>query len=267
MSSRLDSFCEHLASTRRVLGRFGIAAALAVLAAACMNARAESPIQDGLMLRPGQWTPVEGSYVLPAALDGNPREWPIYDWYRVINKGTTLQVEVVAPPERGLPDFLREIAMQMVDPDAVSTRGEMEAEAVDTRYIRVPGAHLKEGRLPAVSFPRGTLTPRLDHAYEFVLDDKPFTLTVQNGLRNKAGVAYGNGALYTVRSGDETYSYYLQGGAGWETRILAAADLDGDGKPDFIVQIGEQEMLLLSSQAKPGRNAPAAVLAMQTGGC
>jgi hypothetical protein len=267
MAYRIDKLNQRIALTRHVLGRFGIATAIAVLTAVCINARAESPIQDGLMLRPGQWTPDEGGYVLPAALDGNPREWPIYDWYRVINKGNTLQVEAVAPPERGLPDFLREIAMQMIDPDAVSKRGESEAEAVDTRYIRVPGAHLKEGRLLAVSFPRGTLTPRLDHAYEFTLDDKPFALTVQNGLRNSAGVAYGEGALYTVRSGDETYSYYLQGGAGWETRILAAADLDGDGKPDFIVQIGEQEALLLSSQAKLGRSAPAAVLAMHIGGC
>ncbi|MBI2772490.1 MAG: hypothetical protein HYX47_22915 [Burkholderiales bacterium] len=267
MSHRLNKLNERLAATRHTLGWFGVAAAFTVLAAVSICARAESPAQDGLMLRPGQWTQDDGSYVLPAALDSNPRNWPVDGWYRVTNKGAVLQVSAVATPERGLPAFLQEIAMQQVNPDAVSGRGEMEAEAVDTRYIRVPGARIAEGRVPAVTFLRGALVPRLDHAYELSLDGKPFTLTVQNGLRNKAGVAYGDGALYTVRSGDETYSYHLQGGAGYETRILAAADLDSDGKPDFIVQIGDQEVLLLSSQAKPGRNAPAAVLAMQMGGC
>ena len=42
------------------------------------------------------------------------------------------------------------------------------------------------------------------------------------------------------------------------------ADLDGDGKPDFIIRIGGNnsgiEAVLLSSQAKPGRNPATASL-------
>ena len=43
--------------------------------------------------------------------------------------------------------------------------------------------------------------------------------------------------------------------------IGPVTDADSDGKPDFIVQAGGQEVLLLSSQARPGLTPPAAVLA------
>jgi hypothetical protein len=89
----------------------------------------------------------------------------------------------------------------------------------------------------------------------------------EEGLRNKAGVAYGEGAVYTVTSGGETWSFHVPGSYGWETTIVFAADLDGDRKPDFIVQINGQETLLLSSRAKAGLNPPAAVLAVMSDGC
>jgi hypothetical protein len=103
--------------------------------------------------------------------------------------------------------------------------------------------------------------------YELELGGMPFTLSVQNGLRNQAGVAYGHGAQYTLSFGGETYTYQL-GLAGWDTVVQAVADIDGDGKPDLIVQTdgGTQEYLLLSSRARPGKNLPVAVLIAQ-GGC
>ena len=236
MAHRLDRFHQHRATTRHALGWFGIAAAGAVLAAFTLTCSAQSDPQAGLMLRPD----VTG-------MNGNPANWPVGNWYRVTSKAQALQVRPVAAP--------------------LSAQGEEEAEAVDTRYIRVPGARIAEGLLPMVAFPRGVLTPRIDHAYALTLDGTPFTLTVSNGLRNKAGVPYGDGAVYTVRIGDDSYSYHLAGGPGWDSTVLAAADLDGDGKPDFIVQIGGQEVLLLSSQTQAGLNPPAAVLALQTDGC
>ena len=271
MNDRLARFQQHTRANRHALGWFSVVAAAAALAALSIScaAHAGEPVPaEGLMLRPGNWAQDAGGYVLPAALTSSPDRWPTSGWVRVTHKATALQVQAVAAPARGLPPFLHDIAVQVADPDApATTRGEAEAEAVDTRYLRIPGARIAEGRLPVVVFPRGTLTPRVDHPYQLVLGDTPFTLTVQNGLRNKAGVAYGQGAVYTVQMGEHTMRWHLDNGSGWDTRVLAAADLDSDGKPDFIVQSGDQEMLLLSSRAQPGRNAPAAVLVVQSHGC
>ena len=240
MAQRLDRFQQRRASTRNLLEWLGVSAAgvIAALALTC-NARAAEPdVVAGLMLRPG---------VQADGVDGDVASLPTDGWYRVTHKAMALQVQAVAAP--------------------VSAPGEEEAEAVDTRYIRVPGTRIAEGLLPTVAFRRGILVPRIDHTYQLALGDAPFTLTVSNGLRTKAGVAYGQGAVYTVHIDDQSYSFHLDGGAGWESVILAAADLDSDGKPDFIVQIGGQEVLLLSSQTQPGLNPPAAVLALMVDGC
>ena len=46
--------------------------------------------------------------------------------------------------------------------------------------------------------------------------------------------------------------------------MSAIADIDGDGKPDFLISVGGNnsghEYLLLSSLARPGRNPPSAAL-------
>jgi hypothetical protein len=271
MTRRIAKLRERIEAKRALLRWFGVMAAGTVFAAIAVTGKAHAQDLDsqaGLMLRPGNWSQDNGSYLLPAALDANPRNWPTSGWYRVTAKTDALQVQPVAAPERGMPDFLREIAVQVIDPAAPATpRGEVEAEAIDTRYIRLPGVQLAQGRVPTVAFSRGVLTPKLDHAYELKLGDAPFTLTVQNGLRNKAGVAYGDGAVYTVTMGGESYSFHVQGGNGWETTIEFAADLDGDHKPDFIVRVGDQETLLMSSRAKPGLNPPAAALAVLSEGC
>jgi hypothetical protein len=44
------------------------------------------------------------------------------------------------------------------------------------------------------------------------------------------------------------------------TLVKAVADLDGDGLPDFLVEVGDETYLLLSSQAQPGGNGPSAQL-------
>ena len=271
MSHRLSQLNQRLHAGRHLLGWFGVLAASTVLAAITVtDARAAeaTPAQDTLMLRPGDWGQEHGGYQLPTALQADPRQWPATGWYRVTHKADVLDVQAVAEPGRGLPPFLRQIAAQVLSPDAALPRsGEEEAEAVDTRYIRVTGKPLAQGRLPVVKFARGVLTPRLDHSYQLALGDRPFTLTVQNGLRNKAGVAYGEGAVYTVTTADGSYSYHLAQGYGWDTQILAAADLDGDQRPDFIVRQGDSEQLLLSTQAGAGLNPPAATLAYQASGC
>ena len=265
-------------TARSLLTWMGLTVATTVLAAASSGAAFAQTTENALMLRPGNWNQEDGGgYRLPAALSAQPKTWPTDGWYRVTQKAGGLQVQAVPQPSKGLPDFLYEIAMQVIDPTVrVYARPEMEAEVIDTRYIRVPGVALTQGFVPSVKFSRTVLRPQIDHSYQLSLGEQPFAFSVQNGLRNKAGVAYGQGAQYTVsyeRNGQtESFVYALgqHGNAdGQSTVILAVADIDGDGLPDFIVQAdgGGEEFLLLSTQAQPGRNAPTAVLAMDMGGC
>lgn len=222
MAQRLARFHQRARTTRHLLEWLGVATASVLLAAFTVTCSAQSD-PTGLMLRPGIEAEVDASSL---AADG---------WYRVTNKDRVLQVQAVAAP--------------------VSVPGEEEAEAIDTRYIRVPGARIAEGRLPAVDLADGVLTPQVDHAYELALGGTPFTLTV------------GDGGIYTVRINDDSYSFHVDGDVGGDSRVLAAADIDSDGKPDFIVQIGDREVLLLSSRTQPGLNPPAAVLALRADGC
>lgn len=73
------------------------------------------------------------------------------------------------------------------------------------------------------------------------------------------------GVQYAIGYGGRTYTYLL-GPRGSQTAVTAVADLDGDGRPDFLVDVEGQEMvLLLSGQAQPGANLPTAEL--QAPGC
>ena len=218
MANRIDRFHAQRNATRNLLEWLAVAAlaTVAALALTCNIARAAEP--EGQMLRPG----FDAEADLPS--DG---------WYRVINKQGALQVLPVDAP--------------------VSAPGEEEAEAIDTRYIRVPGARIAEGRLPTVAFADGLLAPEADKAYALALGGQHFTLAVSS-----------TGVL-TVSVAEGSYSFSLEGDIERGLTILAAADIDSDGLPDFIVRLGELEALLLSSRTQPGLNPPAAVFALH--GC
>ena len=80
---------------------------------------------------------------------------------------------------------------------------------------------------------------------------------MNNGLKGRAG------AHYVIEQGGERYEYLLDG-FGWDSEIQVAGDIDRDGRPDFIVYVNGNNAgtwyLLLSSEAKPGMNKPAASL-------
>src|SRR3954447_10751920 len=63
---------------------------------------------------------------------------------------------------------------------------------------------------------------------------------------------------YEISYGGRTYTYIV-GPARSSTSVRAVADIDGDGRPDFLVDVeGLATYLLLSSNAQPGLNLPTA---------
>lgn len=239
-------------------------AALAAALTLCASA-AVAQNEGSHLMRPGEWGQGAGSYLLQDKLrDARVQDWPLDGWYRVTHREGALQVVAVRTTRQVLPDFLQEIAAQAVPGAAQpSTRFEAMAEAIDTQYMRVPGVKMVEGRRSTVKFSKGVLRPKLGHDYSLKQGDLEFSLRVQNGLRNNQGKPYGEGALYTISYGGQAYNYLL-GQQGWDSTVQAIADLDGDGKPDFLIHVnasnGSEEFLLLSGQAKPGQNPPTAKL-------
>lgn len=248
-------------------------AGLSLLASflAAPSSGAEPRAEPGVMLRAGVWGGGAGSYSVPAAFTRlKPAAWPADGWSRLIVRPDRIDIEPVLPPKQRPPDFLKSIAAQLENAQAASASQQSVAPAVDGDvldpiYLRVPGASLQHGSVARYRFRNGTasLRPILDHRYELALAGKSLAFTVRNGRRGKNGSAYGDGAQYTIEYDGNTYAYSL-GEFGWDSTITAIADLDGDGKPDFIISVGGNnagyEAILLSSTAQPGPNAPTASL-------
>lgn len=250
-----------------------VASALANLSASA----AELPREQSVMLREGNWAGEAGTYTMPSALSGmNLAAWPIDGWTRLTIKADRIERESVLVPSNSgsqKPAFLRSIVEQIARRE--SAEGQMNAvsdalasqaaDAGNIVYLRVPGVIVKPGTSALYLFKNGTSTlrPKLDFRYELRLGSQPFAFTVQNGLRTNSGTVYGDGAQYTIEYDGKTFEYSL-GQFGWDSTITAIADIDGDGKPDFIITVGGNnsgyEAVLLSSHAKPGRNLPSASL-------
>ena len=234
--------------------------------------------EPGAMLRSGEWGGDIGTYGRPQAFEKlQPAQWPGQGWHLLTFEGNELFSEPVAADGGRQPAFLQAITAQLRAAESRG-RGEVADELppqasyayLDQLYLRVPGARLRAGRIPVLVFKNGTtrLQPLLDHRYQLTLQGRDFAFSVRNGQRGRNGESYGSGAHYTIEYGGQAYLYSLEG-FGWGSSIKAIADVDGDGKPDFFIQVDGNnsglEAVLLSSKAKPGKNPATASLA--SSGC
>jgi hypothetical protein len=119
----------------------------------------------------------------------------------------------------------------------------------DALFVRLPGAALKPGL-------------RTSYREREVLQDVPGLASPRFSLRVEDLAA---GVQYAIGYGGHTYTYLL-GASGASTSVRAVADLDGDARPDFLVDVDDCTFLLLSTEAQPGRNLPTAELPAH-GGC
>jgi hypothetical protein len=153
-------------------------------------------------------------------------DWPVDGWYRLSPGRKTVDVRAMVPSQA-----------EAADPEGAV-------------YVRVPGARLAEGVRPKVRFAAGELKPKVGVDYTFELEQQPFSFVVQSDR---------DGTRYEISYAGAVHSYML-GLPAAATKVRAIADFDGDGLPDFLVDVGDESYLLLSTQARPGGNAPSAQL-------
>jgi hypothetical protein len=153
-------------------------------------------------------------------------DWPVDGWYRLSSGRHAVDVRAVVPSRA----------------EAGDPEGAM--------YVRVPGTRLAEGMRPKVRFAAGEFTPRVANEYTFMLDGTPFSFSVQSGR---------DGTRYEISYAGSVHTYML-GLPAAATKVKAVADFDGDSLPDFLVEVGDETYLLLSTQAQPGGNVPSAQL-------
>ncbi len=228
----------------------------------------------GALLRQGNWNQDVGSYGVPEAWSQLPaRQWPMDGWATILINDTdaTLKLQPLSKVEatqalKPIVDQLEAVAARAgQEPTAQGEVPEGDADGRSPAYVRIPGVVWQARTVPLYRFKNGTprLTPELGYRFELSLNGRPFAFTLQNGFRTADGRPYGEGTQFYLEMGGQKYHYDL-GGYGWDVRIKGIGDLDGDGQPDFIFDVGGSnsgyEALILSSKARPGTNPPTAYL-------
>lgn len=149
--------------------------------------------------------------------------WPAEGWYRLVAQDQGIEVRAVRPADR-----------QPIPADAL--------------FFRLKGVALKTGQRASQRHLEVLRPPTLGRDHDASLAGR-FSLQVEE---------VDAGVQYAIGYGGRTYTYLL-GPQGASTSVRAVADLDGDGRPDFLVDVeGLATYLLLSTQARPGPNLPTA---------
>ncbi|HEY0825140.1 MAG TPA: hypothetical protein VGD76_15230 [Ramlibacter sp.] len=152
--------------------------------------------------------------------------WPAEGWYRL------------EPRERGID----------VSPVRPGEAGEVPANAL---FFRLRGTALKTGLRASYRHMEVLAQPRLGRDHELSLGRTRFSIRVEE---TPVGIEY------AIGYGGQTYTYVLAP-VGASTSVVDVADLDGDSRPDFLVEVEDNTTyLLLSTQARPGMNLPTAEL-------
>jgi hypothetical protein len=241
-----------------------VATVLALCASVTCHA-AEKEV--GALLKSGEWRQGVGSHGVPLYFaDLAPTKWPTDHWYALSVGDTSIEI-TTASIKGQRPAWLQKIVSQIPEGVTESPNPEenLNAEYDGIMYLRVPGTVLKEGRQALYVFKNGTgtLRPELDYQYHLSFNGVPFDMRVQNGLKGKNGEPYGEGATYFIDYAGKKFEYPL-GYFGWASKIVAITDIDGDGLPDFVIDIDGSNsgatFILLSSHAKPGKNIATASL-------
>ena len=225
--------------------------ALALLAGAAPDdataqAARKSAAARNLLLLPGHYDGDVG------AMGADLKTVPDAGWFVLVKDAAGSYLRRIPESAGARPLFLRELELASLDNSAT-----LQSALGQLYYLRLPHAALREGPVPEVPLPRRALVPVNGKAYALALGHTPFTLTVNNGRKGRAG------AHYVMSVGGATYEWLLDG-FGWDSEIEYAGDIDRDGRPDLVVYVNGNNSgtwyVLLSSEAKPGMNRPAAQL-------
>jgi hypothetical protein len=152
--------------------------------------------------------------------------WPADGWYRIQRDDRGVDVRTAQP-------------------------GDATTDAADAVYFRLPGTTLRAGLRATLRSAAVLEKPTLGTDYELALGRTRFALRVESVVK---------GMQYAITYGGQTHVYVLGPFDATATSVRAVADLDGDGMPDFLIDVEDATYLLLSTRAQPGANLPTAEL-------
>ena len=231
--------------SRAIAGVAVLSAAALLATEALAEPRLPMPAQNHLLL-PGHDDGDAGSF------DPIPKDAPGTAWFVLVKDSAGAYLRRIPDAAGGRPEFMRDLERATLDNSAT-----LQSALGQLFYVQLSRVTLREGPITEVPLPRHALVPVNGRTYPLLQGTSPFTLTVNNGFKGRAG------AHYVIEQDGERYEYLLDG-FGWDSEIQVAGDIDGDGRPDFIVYVNGNNAgtwyLLLSSESKPGMNRPSASL-------
>ncbi len=235
----------------RAIASIAVLALGVSLATTDADAEPRRPAARNHLLLPGHYDGDAGSF------DALPGDVPETGWFVIVKDAAGVYLNRIPDTPGQRPAFMRELERATLDNSAT-----LQSALGQLYYVNLPRAALRAGPVVEVPLRRRALVPVNGRTYALTLGATPFSLTVGNGFDGRAG------AHYVIEHRGARYEYLLDG-FGWDSEIQVAGDLDRDGLPDFVVYVNGNNAgtwyVLLSSEAKPGMNRPAASLSVH--GC